>query len=269
MKINIRLFLTMIIIFLFAPDIFPDQTFKEKGLEITICEGVYEDWGGITFTVKIKNTAGGPKSLSGEITVFDKGSGKTIGTATVFIGLKPHAIVTDSTVAFLDSGKPGKWKFTVKDVFDFVLEDDKGSDTAVNAEDIEDDPVDDSIHINKTDIADTEIDDTEKYDTDDSAYEKNIIDTSAYEDTGIEYYYIIAKHSGYCMEAGWASTDEGTQIFHQSIYGGDNEIWSFQPAGGEYYYIVNKKSSLVVTVKDGSKNNLVIIQQEKNRNADY
>ena len=57
-----------------------------------------------------------------------------------------------------------------------------------------------------------------------------------------EFYVIIAKHSGKCLDVRGINTDEGANIIQYDYWGGDNQKWKLEPVGDGYYRIIAKHS---------------------------
>ncbi|MBN2534036.1 MAG: hypothetical protein JXB88_14195 [Spirochaetales bacterium] len=227
--------------FLFFPlslYVFSDQVLTEKGLHISVKMQPRDQEEFISFEVKVENLTNQPKSLSGTIVVYKKESKQKIGEGIVFVGVKPKKTVTKISYAFLDQVvSAGNWEFIVDVVYDFILEDDTSSDTTSmedtssddipynNDEEYEDDTADD---INTTSTVEPEVTE-ENNDSDLPGEDISGIPSFSEKELTDNYFFIMAKHSAYCIEVGWASMDDGAHVFHQAYYEGPNERWTFVP----------------------------------------
>ncbi len=70
-----------------------------------------------------------------------------------------------------------------------------------------------------------------------------------------EYYVIIAKHSGKCLDVKGISKDKGANIIQYDYWGGENQQWRFEPVGDGYYCIIAKHSGKCLDVGGMSKDN--------------
>ena len=76
-----------------------------------------------------------------------------------------------------------------------------------------------------------------------------------------EFYVIIAKHSGKCLDVRGISTDKGANIIQYDYWGEDNQKWKLEPVGDGYYRIIAKHSGKCLDVNSKSKNDGAMIQQ--------
>ncbi len=67
-----------------------------------------------------------------------------------------------------------------------------------------------------------------------------------------DYYKIIAKHSGKCLDVASGSRDSGATVVQWDYLGSDNQLWSLVPVGA-YYKIVAKHSGKCLDVTGGSR----------------
>jgi len=70
-----------------------------------------------------------------------------------------------------------------------------------------------------------------------------------------EFYVIIAKHSGKCLDVRGISTDKGANIIQYDYWGGDNQKWKLEPVGDGYYRIIAKHSGKCLDVRGISTDN--------------
>jgi|GEM_PF-2784049 len=83
---------------------------------------------------------------------------------------------------------------------------------------------------------------------------KQVLESSSYFEEN-EWYTIIAKHSGKCMDVSGKSIDNGVKIIQYDYRGGDNQLWKFKPIGNGYFQIIAKHSGKCLDVGSKSINN--------------
>lgn len=83
-----------------------------------------------------------------------------------------------------------------------------------------------------------------------------------------EFYVIIAKHSGKCLDVRGISTDKGANIIQYDYWGGDNQKWKLEPVGDGYYRIIAKHSGKCLDVGGISTDNGAKIIQWDYRGGD-
>jgi len=76
-------------------------------------------------------------------------------------------------------------------------------------------------------------------------------------------YQIIAKHSGKCLDIAGGELYNGAAAIQWDCHGGDNQQWTFEPAGGGYFKIIVKHSGKALDVFGGifSAGSGVVVQQ--------
>ena len=67
-----------------------------------------------------------------------------------------------------------------------------------------------------------------------------------------EYYRIVARHSGKCLDVPGASTADGANIQQYQAVGGSHQEFRFDEAGGGYYQIVARHSGKCLDVEGSS-----------------
>ena len=81
------------------------------------------------------------------------------------------------------------------------------------------------------------------------------------EPAGDRVLYVVARHSGKCMEVGDASTEEGARVYQRQITDGEHQQWSLVEAEEGYAYVINENSQLALTVQDQSPDGYADIVQ--------
>jgi len=66
-------------------------------------------------------------------------------------------------------------------------------------------------------------------------------------------YYIVAKHSGKCLDVEGMSKEKGVQIQQWDRWNGENQQWFLVNAEKKYYYIISKDSGLSLDIDGGKK----------------
>jgi hypothetical protein len=66
-------------------------------------------------------------------------------------------------------------------------------------------------------------------------------------------YYIIAKHSGKCLDVEGMSKERGTRIQQWNCGKTENQQWFLINAGRKYYYIISKNSGFSLDIDGASK----------------
>ena len=72
-----------------------------------------------------------------------------------------------------------------------------------------------------------------------------------------EYYKIVVKHSGKCLDIRGASTEDWANVIQYGWHGGDNQLFKLVPATDEpgYYWIFAKHSGKCLDVEGASTEN--------------
>ena len=73
-------------------------------------------------------------------------------------------------------------------------------------------------------------------------------------DTGYDYYQIIAKHSGKCLDAYSNPPSNGANVYQWGCHGHPNQLWRLVPVG-DYYQIINKYNARCLAVEKSSPSN--------------
>lgn len=68
------------------------------------------------------------------------------------------------------------------------------------------------------------------------------------------YFRIIAKHSGKCLDVSGGSRSNGADVIQWDCHGGDNQLWRLVPVGN-YYKIIAKHSGKCLDVSGASRSN--------------
>ena len=76
-----------------------------------------------------------------------------------------------------------------------------------------------------------------------------------------EYYVIIAKHSGKCLDVQSKHMNDGAKIMQLGYLGGDNQKWKLEPVGGGYFRIIAKHSGKCLDVQSKHMNDGAKIMQ--------
>lgn len=66
-------------------------------------------------------------------------------------------------------------------------------------------------------------------------------------------YFIVAKHSGKCLDVDEASHDNATDVYQYEMHGGHNQQWLLVQLCDGYYYIIARHSGKALDVQDFSK----------------
>ena len=83
-----------------------------------------------------------------------------------------------------------------------------------------------------------------------------------------QYYKIIAKHSGKCLDVSGISKDSGANVHQWSYVGGNNQQWKFESTGNGYYKIIAKHSDKVLNVQNSNVTNSANITQKTDNGRD-
>ena len=79
----------------------------------------------------------------------------------------------------------------------------------------------------------------------------------------LEFFEVVARHSGKCLDVSGASTDNFASVIQWDCHGGANQQWQFVPLGDGYYRIVARHSGKVLDVYGVTTDDLApIIQYE-------
>ena len=70
-----------------------------------------------------------------------------------------------------------------------------------------------------------------------------------------QWYNIIAKHSGKCLDIANGSMAAGTRLMQHTCHFGDNQTFRFIPVGGGYYNIIAGNSDLCIDQANATFNN--------------
>jgi hypothetical protein len=76
-----------------------------------------------------------------------------------------------------------------------------------------------------------------------------------------KHYFIVAKHSGKCLDVDGASHNNATDVYQYELNGGHNQQWLLVQLSDGYYYIVARHSGKVLDVQDFSKDDCAKIFQ--------
>lgn len=80
---------------------------------------------------------------------------------------------------------------------------------------------------------------------------------------GLEFFEVVARPSGKCLDVGGASTDNLASVIQWDCHGGANQQWQFVPLSDGYYRVVARHSGKVLDVYGVSTDDLApIIQYE-------
>ena len=63
---------------------------------------------------------------------------------------------------------------------------------------------------------------------------------------------IIARHSGHALDVSGALVDDVTPIIQWPVHGGDNQVWTLEPASDGYMRIVARHSGKAMDVEFAS-----------------
>lgn len=76
-----------------------------------------------------------------------------------------------------------------------------------------------------------------------------------------EFYALVVKHSGKCLDVGGASQDDGADVVQYDCRGVGNQTWSFKDVGGGYFHIVAQHSNKCLDVDGSSRDDGAQVHQ--------
>ncbi len=67
-----------------------------------------------------------------------------------------------------------------------------------------------------------------------------------------DYYEVRARHSNKCLDVAYASTSHGANVIQADCWGGRNQQWRLEYAGGDAYYLIARHSDMCLDVAHAS-----------------
>lgn len=83
----------------------------------------------------------------------------------------------------------------------------------------------------------------------------------ALELTGTEYYWIVSKSDGRCLEVADASLEDGANAQVNGLQTLDHKLWVLEPVGGGYYKIISKNSGKLLEVASSNQTEWAEVSQ--------